>query len=213
MKFDIVWRSAMHGTDTKRVAFSQPQIAKFRATNAHGALKDGLEYGRKITSRRTDDFEHFRGRGLLLLEFTQLAIALVQLLVEGRRARAIERFALRTTFGQRRLFEPGPAAFALYAAKSFQCRPRAKNGLFSSLLQHGFGGLGTGATTAQGFVQRNKSAWSVRRPLSPRGYVTPPLGGGEPLARSATRGGRYRIVVDGGRISNTLFLPSCVRVL
>jgi hypothetical protein len=91
--------------------------------------------------------------------------------------------------------------------------PPAKNGLFSSLLQHGFGGLGTGATTGQGFVQRNKSAWSVRCPLCPRGYVTPPLGGGEPLARSATRGGRYRIVVDGGGISNTLFLPSRVLVL
>ena len=136
----------MHGANTKQVAFSQPEIAKFRAANAHGVLKDGPEYGRKVTSRRTDDFEHFRGRGLLLLEFTQLAIALVKLLVEGRLAGPIGRFALRTTLGRRRLFEPGPAAFALYAAKSFQCRP-GKNGLFSSLLQHGFGGLGTGART------------------------------------------------------------------
>jgi len=113
MHFGVRGRSAMHGANTKRVAFSQPEIAKFRAANAHGALKDGLEYGRKITSRRTDDFEHFRGRGLLLLEFTQLAIALVKLLVEGRLVGPIGRFALRTTLGRRRLFEPGPAALAL----------------------------------------------------------------------------------------------------
>ena len=86
MKFDVVWRGAMHGANAKKIAISQPEIAKFRATNAHGVLKDGPEYWRKVTSRRTDDFKHFRGRGLLLLQFTQLAITLVKLLVQGRLA-------------------------------------------------------------------------------------------------------------------------------
>ena len=86
MKVDVVWRGAMHGANAKKIAISQPEIAKFRATNAHGVLKDGPEYWRKVTSRRTDDLKHFRGRGLLLLQFTQLAITLVKLLVQGRRA-------------------------------------------------------------------------------------------------------------------------------
>jgi hypothetical protein len=145
--FGVRGRSAMHGANTKRVAFSQPEIAKFRAANAHGALKDGLEYGRKITSRRTDDFEHFRGRGLLLLEFTQLAIALVKLLVEGRLAGPIGLFC---ACGRRLAGAGFLSRVPLRSPSTPPSRfnpPPAKNGLFSILLQHGFGGLGTGATT------------------------------------------------------------------
>jgi len=40
-----------------------------------------------------------------------------------------------------------------------------RHGLFSSLLQHGFGELGTGPRTAQGFVQRNKTTPFGATPL------------------------------------------------
>src|SRR5262245_56535893 len=67
----------------------------------------------------------------------------------------------------------------------FNAAPGGKNGLFSSLLQHGFGELGTGPRTAQGFVQRNKSTPFGATPLRVLRNVTAPLGGGERSARSA----------------------------
>ena len=94
----------MHGTNTKQITFTQPEVAKFGSAKAHGILEDDPKYGREVTSRRTDGLEHFRGRGLLLLQFAQFAIALLKLLVEGRLLRTVERLALRTTLGRRRPF-------------------------------------------------------------------------------------------------------------
>ena len=51
MKFGVCRRSAMHGAHTKRIAFSQPKIAKFRSAKTHGILEDDLEYGCKVASR------------------------------------------------------------------------------------------------------------------------------------------------------------------
>lgn len=60
-----------------------------------------------------------------------------------------------------------------------------KNCLFSSLLQHGFGELGTGPRTVQGFVYCCKSTTIWRAaPTRVLGFA-PPLGGGERSAHSA----------------------------
>jgi len=50
-------------------------------------------------------------------------------LVKGRLTGAIKALGLRTTLGHRRLFQPRLAAFAHYAAKSFQRRPRQKTSI------------------------------------------------------------------------------------
>src|SRR5215471_9946113 len=63
----------------------------------------------------------------------------------------------------------------------FNAAPGAKNGLFSSLLQHGFGELGTGPWSARGFVEHSKSA-----PFGATLFcVHHPVGGGERSAHSA----------------------------
>ena len=51
MKFGVCRRSAMHGAHTKKIAISQPEIAKFRSAKAHGILEDDPEYWRKVASR------------------------------------------------------------------------------------------------------------------------------------------------------------------
>src|SRR5262249_35324903 len=88
------------------------------------------------------------GCDLLLLQFAHLARAQVELLPEGRVASDVASSWLPTTFCRRRPVEPRPGAFALHAATSFHCCPRAKkpDGIFS-LLQHGLGELGTGPGT------------------------------------------------------------------
>jgi hypothetical protein len=53
-------------------------------------------------------------------------------LVKGRLTGAIKALGLRTTLGHRRLFQPRLAAFAHYAAKSFQRPPPAKNVYFQT---------------------------------------------------------------------------------
>jgi hypothetical protein len=125
-KVGIGWRSTMRCANSEKVTFPQPEIGKFCSADMHRILENDTEHGRKFTPRGTDDLEHFRGRGLLLLQLTQLAIALVKLFVEGRLAGAVGKHPLCTTLDHRGLFQPRSAAFALYAAKSFQCRPRQK---------------------------------------------------------------------------------------
>jgi len=90
----------------------------------------------------------------------------------------------------------------------FNAAPGAKNGLFSSLLQHGFGELGTGPGTIQRFVQGNKSGpFGVTR-LRVHRRVTPPSGGGERSARSVnTRWSMPNSRGRGWHFQYTLSLP------
>src|SRR5262249_37049992 len=84
------------------------------------------KYRFQFTGRRTDDLKHLRGCDLLLLQFAHLTRAQVELLPEGRVASDVASSWLPTTFCRRRPVEPRPGAFALHAATSFHCCPRAK---------------------------------------------------------------------------------------
>jgi len=51
MKFDVVGRRAVHGANSKKITFSQPEVTEFGPAKAYGILKDNPEYRGKVTSR------------------------------------------------------------------------------------------------------------------------------------------------------------------
>src|SRR6516164_2622119 len=74
----------MRPNQAKSTFFIQIESTKLGPTDAHRVLQHGLEYWFQLARRRTDNFQHLGGRGLLLQRLGEVGSALAQFVEQAR---------------------------------------------------------------------------------------------------------------------------------
>src|SRR5262249_41891254 len=74
----------VHRSHPEFFTFSEHQHPKFRLADSRGVFQYRFKHWVEVASRRADNLQHFRSRGLLVQRFAQVIGALAQLVEQPR---------------------------------------------------------------------------------------------------------------------------------